>query len=181
MVQEKSSRVYAATLLVRTLIIKNIFIHQNQFSFSCSFVSVSSALLCFLHSVDCPIVLINNLHKSIHSKDLNCSMSPSFIALILLPSENKSQTFLLKFNSFRLLKLPACSTSALQSSSLNQPQHQNESVTRWFQLLKLRNCSKSILLFMQIKPKTKSTEKYSKKTSLDRLSLYNLNECGNDL
>ena len=28
-VQEKSSRVYAATLLVRTLIIKNIFIHQK--------------------------------------------------------------------------------------------------------------------------------------------------------
>jgi hypothetical protein len=33
MVQEKSSRVYAATLLVRTLIIKNIFIHQKNSHF----------------------------------------------------------------------------------------------------------------------------------------------------
>jgi hypothetical protein len=68
------------------------------------------------------IVLINNLRKLIIFKDLNCSMSPSFIALMLLLAENKSQNFLRKFNSFRLLKLPACSTSALQSPSLNQPQ-----------------------------------------------------------
>jgi hypothetical protein len=104
MVQEKSSRVYAATLLVRTLIIKNIFIHQNKLSFSCSFVSVSSALLAFSTQWIDSIVLINNLHKSIHSKDLNCSMSPSFIALILLSSENKSQTFLLK-STFQIVEI----------------------------------------------------------------------------
>jgi hypothetical protein len=50
-------------------------------------------------------------------------------------------------------------------------------LTRWFQLLKLRNCFKSILLFMSRKSKRKSTEKYSKKTLLDRLSFYNLNQC----
>jgi hypothetical protein len=44
----KSSQVHAATLYVHTLIIKSIFIHKNKFSFHSSFVSVSSALSCFL-------------------------------------------------------------------------------------------------------------------------------------
>mgnify|MGYP006999909005 CR=1 FL=1 len=41
------------------------------------------------------IVLINNLLKAIFSKDLKCSMSSSFIVLILLKPENKFQTFYL--------------------------------------------------------------------------------------
>jgi hypothetical protein len=71
------------------LSIKNIFIYQKSiliFLFFCFSLFSTSLLSPFRGLLS--IVLINNLHKSITSKDLNCSMSPSLISLILLRPEN---------------------------------------------------------------------------------------------
>lgn len=113
--------------------------------------SLRSTFLLYALREFIPIFIINNLLKSMYSKDMNCSRSPYFIELILFWSKNKLWAFLHKFNIFRFLKLSACSTSALQSSSSNQPQRFNKNSRRWFQLLRLRNCFKSNLDWIQPK------------------------------
>jgi hypothetical protein len=49
------------------------------------------------------IVKINKLRKTIYSKDLNCSMSPSFIVLILF--EAKISTIFTEVHVFQILEI----------------------------------------------------------------------------
>lgn len=126
---------------------------QTELKFCWTFLWSFSALLCSAHSMDFYL-----FSKSITYSNQSISRNWTVRCLLLLSIRychglKSSSRCLQKLKLSRLVKMSACFTSALQSSSSNQAHQSNESSRRWVQLLKPTNCFIRTLSLMPLKSK----------------------------
>jgi hypothetical protein len=89
-------------------------------------------------------------------------MSPSFIALILLRPENKSQTFLLK-STFQIVEITSMLDKCSPVIVVEPATTIKRKCTKMVPVVEAEELLQINSFVMQSKPKTKSTEKYPKK------------------